>query len=232
MSLISKIGPHMPILMICITITHAIIRPEMCLCCDEVGGNTCMAGDGHVGGDLFLAETGTIQQNKTSKTNKRYTLIVITAFTCELVICIIISQGKQPKADIKAGVDILVPPIGDSIVILISLPTIRPLESICHVVQYDILMAKKSLPWSDGTILDQLRPKFLLTRWMRWMILRFFTWWWGVPLFTTLWAFKSTTTTIFKVHQHSWRSLCYLHRDSIWNSPMAGGRFKRTKRLF
>ena len=41
-------------------VTHAIIRPEMCLCGDEVGGNICMAGDGHVGGELFLAERGTI----------------------------------------------------------------------------------------------------------------------------------------------------------------------------
>ena len=94
-------------------VTHAIIRPEMCLCGDEVGGNICMAGDGHIGGELFLAERGTIPQNKTSKTNKRFTLIGLTAFTGEPIICVIIFQGKQPKADIEAGIDILVPPIGD-----------------------------------------------------------------------------------------------------------------------
>ena len=95
-------------------VTHAIIRPDMCLCGDEVGGNICMAGDGHVGGELFLAEKGTIPQNKTSKTNKRFTLIGLTAFTGEPVLCIIILQGKQPKPDIEAGVDILVSPIGDT----------------------------------------------------------------------------------------------------------------------
>ncbi len=36
-------------------VTHAIIRPEMCLCGDEVGGNICITGYGHVGGELFLA---------------------------------------------------------------------------------------------------------------------------------------------------------------------------------
>jgi len=95
-------------------VTHAIIRPEMCLCGDEVGGNICMAGDGHIGGELFLAERGTIPQKKTSKTNKRFTLIGLTAFTGEPILCIIILQGKQPKADIEAGVDILVSPIGDT----------------------------------------------------------------------------------------------------------------------
>ena len=73
-----------------------------------------MTGDGHVGGELFLAEKGTIPQNKTSKTSKRFTLIDLTAFTGEPVICIIILQGKQPKSDIEIGVDILVPPIGDT----------------------------------------------------------------------------------------------------------------------
>ena len=95
-------------------VTHTIIRPEMCLCGDEVGGNICMAGDGHVGGELFLAEKGTIPQNKASKTNKRFTLIGLTAFTGEPVICIIILQGKLAKPHIEAGVDILVPPIGET----------------------------------------------------------------------------------------------------------------------
>ena len=95
-------------------VTHNIIRPDMCLCGDEVGGNICMAGDGHVGGELFLTEKGTIAQNKCSKTNKKFTLIGLTAFTGEPVICIIIIQGKQPKPHVEAGVDILVSPIGDS----------------------------------------------------------------------------------------------------------------------
>ena len=67
-------------------VTHAIIRPEMCLCGDEVGGNIY----------------------------KRFILIGLTAFTGEPVLCIIILQGKQPKPDIETGVDILVSPIGDT----------------------------------------------------------------------------------------------------------------------
>ena len=41
-------------------------------------------------------------------------MIGLTAFTGEPVICIIILQGKHRQPDIEAGVDILVPPIGDT----------------------------------------------------------------------------------------------------------------------
>ena len=41
-------------------------------------------------------------------------MIGLTAFTGEPALCIIILQGKQPKPDIETGVDILVPPIGDT----------------------------------------------------------------------------------------------------------------------
>ena len=93
-------------------VTHQIVRPDMCLCGDEVGGNICMAGDGHVGGELFLSAKGTVPQNKTSKVNKKFTLIGLTAFTGDPVLCIIILQGKQRRADIESGIDILVPPVG------------------------------------------------------------------------------------------------------------------------
>ena len=94
-------------------VTHWIVREDMCICGDEVGGNIYMAGDGHVGGELFLTEKGTIPQNKSSKANKRFTLIGLTSFTGEPVLCIIILQGKIAKPDIEAGVDILVPPEGN-----------------------------------------------------------------------------------------------------------------------
>ena len=127
-------------------VTHTITRPEMCLCGDEVGGNICMAGDGHVGGELFLAEKGTIPQNKTSKTNKRFTLIGLTAFTGEPVICIIILQGKQPKADIEAGIDILVPPIGDTSDPDFFTNNYGPRKYMTGPPLYAISMAKKSQP--------------------------------------------------------------------------------------
>ena len=35
---------------------HQIVRPDMCLCGDEVGTNILMKGDGHIGGALFVIE--------------------------------------------------------------------------------------------------------------------------------------------------------------------------------
>ena len=116
MSLIGKIGLHVPIFPICIItvqwrwnmlefkkkldkpiwmmkdgvkcavdyeygcrVTHTSNTPEMCLFGDEVGGNICMAGDGHIGGELFLAEKGTNPENKTSKTNQTF---IVDRFHC------------------------------------------------------------------------------------------------------------------------------------------------------
>ena len=126
-------------------VTHEIIRPDMCICGDEVGGNICMAGDGHVGGELFLTEKGTIPQNKTSKANKRITLIGLTAFTGEPVLCIIIIQGKIQKPDVETGVDILVPPIGETND-ADFFGKIMVLGNICPVLQCATIRVKKSLP--------------------------------------------------------------------------------------
>ena len=46
-------------------ITHKIMRPDMCIVCDEVGGNTFMKGDGHGGGKKFMCEIAGIPQMKT-----------------------------------------------------------------------------------------------------------------------------------------------------------------------
>ena len=35
---------------------HKILRPDLCFCGDEVGGNISMKGDGHNGGELLLKE--------------------------------------------------------------------------------------------------------------------------------------------------------------------------------
>ena len=47
-------------------VTHKLIRPDMCIFGDEVGGNLSMKGDGHVGGKLLLGERGYIPQEKSS----------------------------------------------------------------------------------------------------------------------------------------------------------------------
>ena len=52
-------------------VTDQISIPDMCILGDEVGGNLCMKGDGHIGGSLFWVERGNVAQRKVSKKDKK-----------------------------------------------------------------------------------------------------------------------------------------------------------------
>ena len=95
-------------------VTHELIKPHLCICGDEVGGNLCMKGDGHIGGQLLLTAPGKLPQQKASSKNKRFTLIGLTDLTGEPLIAAIILQGKRPKASLEAGIDINIDPIGNA----------------------------------------------------------------------------------------------------------------------
>ena len=94
-------------------VAYRLTHPHMCIVGDEVGGNLCMKGDGHAGGQLFLTAPGRVPQQKASSKNRRFTLIGLTALSGEPVMCVIILEGKNPKASIEAGIDINVQPVGD-----------------------------------------------------------------------------------------------------------------------
>ena len=93
---------------------YKLVRPDMCLCGDEVGGNLSMKGDGHIGGKKLLTARGKVPQKRASTRNRKFTLIGLTAFTGEPVMCILIIEGKNPKGNIEAGIDISVTPVGDN----------------------------------------------------------------------------------------------------------------------
>ena len=50
--------------------SHLLTHPEYCIVLDEVGGNINMKGDGHIGGDIYLYESGVIPNQKYSRANK------------------------------------------------------------------------------------------------------------------------------------------------------------------
>ncbi len=102
-----KIGLHTPI-----KVFYLLVRPDMCICGDEVGGNLSMKEDGHAGGQLMLVERGQVPMKKISTSNKKFMLIGPTALTGEPVMCILIIEGKRPNRSIVAGVDIRVTPTG------------------------------------------------------------------------------------------------------------------------
>ena len=93
---------------------HQLVRPDMCVCGDEVGGNLSMKGDGHIAGTKLLTGVGNVPKLQTSTRNRRFTMIGLTAFTGEPKMCIIILEGKYPKGHIEAGIDISVTPTGDN----------------------------------------------------------------------------------------------------------------------
>ena len=95
-------------------VRYELTHPDFCLVGDEVGGNISMKGDGHAGGQLFITERGSVPYRKVSSSDKRFTLIGLTALNGQPVMCVIIIQGKIPKLDVEKGVDITVQPEGDS----------------------------------------------------------------------------------------------------------------------
>ena len=56
-------------------VTHKIIRPDMYVCGDEVGGNMSIEGDRNVSGKLLLGEGGDVAQEKPSTKSRKFTII-------------------------------------------------------------------------------------------------------------------------------------------------------------
>lgn len=61
-------------------VNYKLLLPDQCFVGDEVGGNISMKGDGHVGGRLLLSSPDSIAYDRVSVSEKRFTLIGLTAF--------------------------------------------------------------------------------------------------------------------------------------------------------
>ncbi len=81
-------------------VTHKLIRPDMYICGDEVGGNLSMKGDGNEAWKLLLGERRYIAQEKASAQNRKFTSICFTALTGDPVMCVLIFEGKTPNGSI------------------------------------------------------------------------------------------------------------------------------------
>ena len=66
-------------------------HPDMCLVVDEVGCNSSQRGDGHICGQKYQCESGTIPQINASHSNERhFTTLCFTSLSGEVVMCLII----------------------------------------------------------------------------------------------------------------------------------------------
>ena len=94
-------------------VNYKLIHPNQCFVGDEVGGNISMKGDGHVGGRKLLTAPDSIAYDRVSVSDKRFTLIGLTALDGSPVMCILILQGKRKDLSVETGIDIRVKPEGD-----------------------------------------------------------------------------------------------------------------------
>lgn len=85
-----------------IKITH----PDLGITLDEVGGNTNMMNDGHIGGTLHLVAKGSGEcQMKASKKDKKFTVLGLTCFSGKPVMCVVIIDAKSRDIFAETGVD-------------------------------------------------------------------------------------------------------------------------------
>ena len=95
-------------------VTHDVTDPDYVICMDEVGGNTSQKGDGHLGGELMLCETGKSPQRKVNTKNKHYTVLGLTTLSGKPVMCCIIFAGLRENALCETGLDLTAEIIGET----------------------------------------------------------------------------------------------------------------------
>jgi hypothetical protein len=90
-----------------------ILHPDYILFGDETGCNTSQKKDGHEGGKKFVVGRGQVPRTSCSTTDHRFTLLPITSASGEVVICVVIFQGKSAEipANWATGIDTEVQPV-------------------------------------------------------------------------------------------------------------------------
>ena len=81
---------------------HRLVRPDMCIVGDEVGGSISMKGDGHRGGMLYVCGKKQVPKKNISTKSKKFTMIGLTALTGDPVLCILIIEDKTPNGAVEA----------------------------------------------------------------------------------------------------------------------------------
>ena len=92
---------------------YQLTHPEMCLVVDQVGANLNKKDDGHVGGQKFICEVGSVPQLKVSTKDRHFTLLGFTNLKGEPVMCLLILAGVEQKFEVETGIDLTAPMYGD-----------------------------------------------------------------------------------------------------------------------
>jgi hypothetical protein len=94
-------------------VTHRLLHPNYLLFVDEVGSNTDMEGDGHVGGEVMVVGRGEVATQRAASSDNHFTVLGFTAATGDPVMCAIIFEGDEIRPEVATGLDIFAPVVGD-----------------------------------------------------------------------------------------------------------------------
>jgi hypothetical protein len=73
---------------------------------DEVGCNINMTKDGHVNWTCFVVDKNDEAKQRASKNEKHFTCLGLTLLSVELLMCVVIVDGKTDDLLIRTGVDV------------------------------------------------------------------------------------------------------------------------------
>jgi hypothetical protein len=80
-------------------------RPDMCIVLDEVGANLNMTNDGNIGGRKYICAKGDEPKTLSSKKDKHFTCLGLTALNGQPVMCVVIIDSAKENSLVRTGVD-------------------------------------------------------------------------------------------------------------------------------
>jgi hypothetical protein len=80
-------------------------RPDLAICCDEVGCNISQDGDGEIGGTKYVCHVDDEPKNSTSKKDSHFTCLGLTRFDGHPLMCVVLLTGKKRNLMVETGID-------------------------------------------------------------------------------------------------------------------------------
>jgi len=72
-----------------------------------VRSNADQEGDGHIGGELNIAERGVILKTRAATNDNHFTMLGFAVATGEPIMCAMILEGEKLRGDWVTGIDML-----------------------------------------------------------------------------------------------------------------------------
>ena len=80
-------------------------RPDLAICCDEVGCNISQDGDGESGGTKYVCHVDDKPSNSSTKKDSHFTCLGLTRFDGHPLMCVVLLTGKKRNLMVETGID-------------------------------------------------------------------------------------------------------------------------------